>query len=116
MNSSPWVPEIVYEDSDEGLTSKIPFINVPPDKEMPVLLYMFESRETGEIEPGPEGEDLPVVEMTLHQFVDMETLKRKLTPHEYDNVRFALGLESLASASRKGSSITNQIRENISVD
>jgi len=116
MKSNHWIPEIFYEDSEDGLTSKIPFINVPVDEEMPTLLYMFESRETGEIEPGPEGEELPVVEMTLHQFVDMEALKRKLSADEYDNVRFALGLESLAAASKKGSSITDQIRKNISVD
>ena len=59
---SEWVPEIMYEESEEeGLTSQIPFIMVPQDEEMPKLLYIFESRDTGEIEPGPDGEDLVLV-------------------------------------------------------
>ena len=72
MRSENWVPEIMYEEAqDEGLTSHIPFIPVPPDMEMPSLLYVFESRETGEFEPGPEGEELAVTEMELHQYADM---------------------------------------------
>ena len=44
---------------------------------MPNLLYIFEARETGEFEPGPEGEDLPVTEMDLHQYADLAVLKEK---------------------------------------
>ena len=46
-----WVPEIMYEDSQDGMTSKIPFIMVPETEIMPKILFMFESRETGEFEP-----------------------------------------------------------------
>ena len=71
-----WIPEIMYEETqDDGLTSHIPFIPVPQDEEMPKLIYVFESRETGEFEPGPNGEDLPVTTMDLHQYADMNTLK-----------------------------------------
>ena len=61
MPNDDWIPEIMYEEpsQEEGLSSNIPFIPVPNDQEMPKLLYVFESRETGEFEPGPEGEDLP---------------------------------------------------------
>ena len=38
---SNWVPEILYEDAEEGLTSHIPFIQVPEHEEMPNLLYGF---------------------------------------------------------------------------
>lgn len=113
-----WVPEIMYEEGDvEGMSSHIPFIPVPQGEEMPKLLYIFESIDTGEVEPGPEGEDLPVTEMELHQYADMFVLKEKLSLVEYDNVRFALGLESLTSAAAKGQKITSKIREAInSVD
>ena len=30
-NKSDWVPEIAYEEAEGGLTSKIPFIQVPPE-------------------------------------------------------------------------------------
>jgi hypothetical protein len=111
--SEQWVPEILYEEAEEGLTSKIPFVSVPDDEEMPMVLYVFESRETGEIEPGPEGEDLPVTEITLHQYCDMEALKKGLTPIEYDNVRWVLGLGPFADAAAKGKEITQSVREKL---
>jgi len=114
MKTSHWVPEIVYEEVDSGLTSNIPFIAVPSDEDMPNVLYVFESRETGEIEPGPEGEDLPVSEVSLHQYADMGILKTRLTLDVYDQVRAVLGLEPLKDAVEKGSRITQKIRENIS--
>lgn len=111
-----WVPEILYEESDEGMTSKIPFIQVPNNESMPGLLFVFESRETGEIEPGPEGEDLAVHDLELHQYANMSILKEKLSWVEYDNVRFALGLESLSTAAVKGAAITSNVRVALNVD
>jgi hypothetical protein len=109
-----WVPEIMYEEAEEeGLTSQIPFIMVPDEEEMPRLLYIFESRDTGEIEPGPDGEDLPVTELDLHQYVDMIILKRGLTGDQYDVVRSVLGLEPLRAAEIAGHKISEEIRSNI---
>ena len=111
---SKWFPEIVYEDDDAGQSSKIPFIMVPEGEEMPSTLYVFESRETGEIEPGPEGEDVPVVQWDLHQYADMAVLKEKLSLDDYDKVRKALGLENFKSAAEKGKTITENIRSKLS--
>ena len=108
-----WVPEIMYEDGSDGLSSNLPFIMVPEDESMPQLLYVFESRETGEMEPGLSGEDVPVVQWDLHQYADMSILKKKLTAAEYDNVRYALDLEALGTAAAVGKSVTNKIRENL---
>ena len=114
-NQTNWIPEICYEEeSVDGLTSNIPFIPVPQDQDMPSLLYVFESRETGEVEPGPDGEELPVTELDLHQYADMAVLKEKLDLETYDRIRNALGLEPLHDAAVKGASITNKVRENIS--
>ena len=109
-----WIPEIMYEDSEDGLTSKIPFIMVPKGETMPSLLFMFESRETGEYEPGPDGGQLPIVDMELHQYADMIQLKKGLPPVLYDQVRMCLGLEPLNTATVKGSDITKRIKENLS--
>ena len=109
-----WIPEIMYEEAaEEGFTSQIPFIMVPEEEEMPKLLYIFESRDTGEIEPGPNGEDLPVTELDLHQYVDMSILKRGLTGSQYDVVRSVLGLEPLRAAEVAGHKISEEIRSNI---
>ena len=108
--SEQWFPEICYEESEDGITSKIPFIQVPQDQEMPGLLFVFESRDTGEIEPGPAGEELPVTQLDLYQYCNMATLKEKLTVVEYDNVRWALGLEPIKTAAAKGRKITSNVR------
>lgn len=109
-----WVPEIMYEDNgDTGFSSHIPFIPVPTSEQMPQMLYVFESRETGEFEPGPDGEELPVTEMDLHQYADMAILKSNLNTETYDIVRSALGLETLQTASKKGAKITENVRKNL---
>ena len=71
--ATKWIPEIMYEESEEG-SSHIPFIMVPTGQVMPHILYIFESRDTGEQEPGLEGEPVPVFEWDLHQYADMASL------------------------------------------
>lgn len=105
-----WIPEIVYEEGE----SHIPFIHVPNDEADPKMLFIFVSRQTGEIEPGPEGEDVPVIEMDLRQFVDLSMLKPGLTEQEYDKVRSILGLGPLRQAVEKGKAITSSVREKVS--
>ena len=113
--SKHWIPEIMYEDSseEEGISSHIPFIPVPEGEEMPKILFVFESRETGEFEPGPEGEELPVTNFELHQYADMAVLKEKLDPPLYDIIRAVLGLEPLKVAVLKGQQITERVRANM---
>tara|TARA_R110002074_G_scaffold72657_2_gene167267 strand:- start:869 stop:1213 length:345 start_codon:yes stop_codon:yes gene_type:complete len=114
MNDN-WVPEIFYEEADEaGLTSHIPFIAVPDEEEMPKILFIFESRETGEFEPGQDGEDLPVTQIDLHQYADMSALKASLDLETFDKVRKALGLQSLSEAAEAGKKITERIRTAVS--
>ena len=108
-----WVPEIMYEESETGESSQIPFVMVPKDEKMPEMLYVFESRETGDFEPGAEGEEVPVVQWDLHQYADMLILKENLPVTVYDMVRQALGLEPLAVASAKGQKITENVRGNL---
>ena len=109
-----WVPEICYEEVEGGLTSNIPFIEVPSSEEMPKILFIFETRDTGEHEPGPDGEPIAIFDMDLHQYGDMNVLRENLPQDVYDQVRQALGLESLATAVPKGKEITQKIRDNIS--
>ncbi len=110
-----WIPEIMYEENPEmdGMSSHIPFIPVPESEEMPRILFVFESKETGEYEPGPEGEELPVTDFELHQYADMAVLKEKLPEDVFDLVRASLGLEPLKTAAEKGRAITAKVRSNI---
>jgi len=113
MKRTNWVPEILYEETAEGESSSLPFVMVPHDEEMPNLLYIFESKDTGRFEPNSEGDPVPVYEWDLHQYADMVILKNKLEPHIYDKVRLALGLEKLAEATQKGIAATERIRNNL---
>ena len=112
-SQEPWFPEICYEEDESGISSRIPFIPVPSEEEMPKMLFLFESRETGEFEPDLEGEEMPVVQLDLHQYADMAVLKEKLSPIEYDNVRWVLGLEPLKSALHKGAKISDKVKASI---
>ena len=108
-----WVPEIMYEEAEDGVSSQIPFVMVPENQSMPEMLYVFESRATGEFEPGVDGEEVPVVQWDLHQYADMLVLKDGLPSPVYDMVRQVLGLEPLAVASMKGQKITENVRGNL---
>lgn len=113
MNDERWIPEICYEEVEDGLTSHIPFIEVPIGAEMPKVLFIFESRNTGETEPGLDGEEMPIVELDLHQYADMNILRDQLSTALYDEIRQALGLESLSTAMSAGTKITENIRSKL---
>ena len=105
-----WVPEIMYEEYDEeSISGGLPFIQVPPDKEMPDILFMFGSSETGEFEPDMDGEPQPIMEMELYQYACMQYLKESLDENTYDKVRVCLGLEPLAVAREKGKKQSEKI-------
>lgn len=108
---SNWIPEIMYEEDANGVSQSLPFIVVPAGEVMPAFLLLWEHRDTGEIEPGPNGEDLPIVDAELRQYASMDVLKTNLSPEDYDKVRVALGLEPLQSAARKGQKITDKVRQ-----
>tara|TARA_Y100000114_G_scaffold87943_1_gene81308 strand:+ start:16641 stop:17003 length:363 start_codon:yes stop_codon:yes gene_type:complete len=111
--SQNWFPEIMYEESEDGVSSKIPFVLVPKEEVMPSLIYIFESRETGEHEPGLDGDPVPILEMDLHQYADMKVLKEKLSLELYDQVRECLGLQPLQEAIAAGRGVTSNVRKNI---
>ncbi len=108
-----WVPEILYEEDNEGLTGNLPFVQVPEGKEMPGMLFVFSSKDTGEYEPGLEGEPVPIVDLELHQYCNMAYLKEGLDTYSYNIVRKCLGLEPMQEAAAKGSEITEKIRNKI---
>ena len=108
-----WFPEIMYEESEDGVSSKIPFVLVPEGHEMPGVIFIFESRESGEFEPGLDGNEVPILEMDLHQYADMNMLKEGLSVDLYDKVRACLGLKPLVEAVAAGKEITSNVRKNI---
>ena len=113
MQTKNWIPEIMYEEGDDGLSSNIPFIMVPLNEEMPKVVFIFESREAGEYEPNEDGDPVPIMEMDLHQYADMAILKEGLDSSTYDVVRKVLGLQPLREAVAAGQKITDKVRKNL---
>ena len=112
MNDNPrkWVPEIMYEEyEEENMSGGLPFIQVPENKEMPDILFLFGSQNTGEFEPDTEGEPQPIVEMELYQYACMQYLKEELDPVVYDQVRECLGLRPLQAAIQEGMKISKSV-------
>jgi hypothetical protein len=109
QSAQTWLPEIVYEEGG----SKIPYIHVPDGIDDPAVLFIFLSRQTGETEPGDDGEDVPIVEMDLRQYVDMSALKSRLPPAAYDQVRSVLGFLPLREAEERGRQITMGVRDEV---
>lgn len=108
-----WLPEIVYEDTDDGQLGNLPLIHVPPGEKMPRFLMLWECRDTGDLEPGMDGEEIPVVDWELRQYAQMEVLRRKLSAVDYDKVRAALGLKPMREAVPQGQAITQAVRDNV---
>ena len=109
-NPRKWVPEIMYEEYDEeNISGGLPFIQVPDGKEMPDILFMFGSQNTGEFEPDLEGNPEPIVEMELYQYACMHYLKDALDSATYDKVRIALGLQPLNQAVKAGMKLSGKI-------
>jgi len=94
-----WIPEIFYEETKEGLTRGLPFVNIPKDKAMPSGLFICEVRD---------AED-DMKDLAVHMFANMTVLKNQLDQESFDKVRFALGLESLKVATNKGEKITEEL-------
>ena len=108
-----WIPEIVYEESRDGGASTFPFIEVPKDKKMPAMLFVFEYKHTGEFEPGPKGEEVPVIDQIPHKYIDLELLKERLDPETNDVVRVALGMEPLKIAQKLGAPKLDKIAKSV---
>jgi hypothetical protein len=104
-----WIPEIMYEEDPDGVAQALPFILVPASESMPTVVFIWENRDTGEVEPGPNGEEIPIVDAELRQFARMDILKEKLSKSAYDDVRVALGLEKLKVAEKKGKNVTDNV-------
>jgi hypothetical protein len=109
---APVQPEILYEETRAGEPAPFPFIETK-GAAMPVSLWIFEYKHTGEFEPGPRGEEVPIVDQVPHQFVDLSVLKEKLRPDLFDEVRIALGMLPLKEAAQRGKEKLDKILANV---
>ena len=94
-----YIPEILYNESEEdSVAGNFPFIIVPQEYKMPETLFVFESRQTGDFEPDADGNEQPIHDFIMHNYVDMEVLKATLPEKYLDKVRMALGFKKMKQA------------------
>lgn len=103
------LPEILYDEPQPGHPANpFPFINVKKGGQVPVVLFIEVRQDTGETEPGDNGQAQEIVDCLMHKYVDLEHLKAKLPPHLNDIVRVALGMKPLAQAQSAGQVILDK--------
>lgn len=108
------IPELLYQTDMKGnVINPIPYIETTDDDQMPVMLFIEEVYNTGELEPGDDGEPAPIIESEFHQYLNMKAVKAVLSAKQFDAVRKALGMETEKEAKRKGEEIIKKIEKNI---
>ncbi len=114
MTKKPKIPVILYEETPAGeRQNPIPFIEVEQDDTMPPVLFVFEYKDTGETEPGDQGQDLPVVDQIPHQYVDMKFIQERSSPELFDQLRVVLGMKTLKEAQTEGQKILDKVFTNL---
>jgi hypothetical protein len=108
------IPELLYQTDMKGnVINPIPYIETTDDDQMPVMLFIEEVYNTGELEPGDDGEPAPIIESEFHQYLNMKAVKAILSAKQFDAIRKALGMETEKEAKRKGEEIIKKIEKNI---
>lgn len=98
----PMQKELFYEEVKPGETTSFPFIEVQKNEAMPPSLWVFEYKHTGDVEPGQNGEEVPILDQIPHNYIDLAVLKEKLSTKLFDQVRVALGMLPLQDAKKLG--------------
>ena len=104
-NSDKWIPEIFYEENNAGITSGLPFVNIPEEKEMPSSIFLCGVRDI--------KNEIEQKDVTIHMYCNMTYLKEHLDSETLDKVRLSLGLKPLAIAQEEGEKITKAVNDNI---
>jgi hypothetical protein len=103
------IPVILYESEEQA----IPYVEIQEGDEMPPTIFLQEYKHTGEFEPDSNGSEQPIVDMTMHMFVDMDVLSKKLSPSLYDEVRTSIGLQPVKKAREEGQKILDRVYQNV---
>lgn len=107
------IPIIYYVESKPGEpVNPIPYIEVGLDETMPKVLFIQEYRETKEYEVDPAHGSVPVVDMFMHKYVDMEHVQKAMSPSQFDKLRIKLGMLPLKEARKRGRSVYDKVFKN----
>ncbi|MFA6049794.1 MAG: hypothetical protein WC761_01235 [Candidatus Paceibacterota bacterium] len=105
------MPLILYEEPSSRGEKGIPFpyIEIQKEKVMPPVLFIFEYKHTGEVEPDDNGKDAAIIDQIPHKYIDMEYLKEKLSAEVNDVIRVAVGMKPLKQAQVEGQKVLDRV-------
>jgi hypothetical protein len=108
------IPELAYQTGPDGkVVSPIPYIETKSSDPMPVMLFVEEAFDTGEMEVGEGGNPEPIFEFEIHQYLNMKAVREVLTSKEFDRVRVALGMDKAEEAKKKGEQILKNVENQL---
>lgn len=108
------IPELLYQSDLKGkVINPIPYIETSKPDPMPVMLFVEEVYNTGEVEVGDSGDPAPIYEYEMHQYLNMKAVREVLSDKQFDKVRVALGMETSKKAKEKGEKLLAAIENKI---
>lgn len=82
-------PEILYEESPEGVSNGIPFMKINEDQSIPSALFIGSAHDSEE--KNEEGET--IVDLVMHMYLNASSIKEILSLEEYNKLREGLGFK-----------------------
>lgn len=82
-------PEILYEESHEGISNGIPFMKIEDTQRVPTALFIGSAHESEE--KNEEGET--IVDLVMHMYLNSSTIKEILSLEEYNKLKEGLGFK-----------------------
>ena len=84
-------PGIFYEESNEGLTNGIPFMEIEKQKSIPNVLFIGAVQDTDE----QINENEVLKEVVIQSYFNSEAIKRAIDTEQYNKIKESLGLTLL---------------------
>lgn len=82
-------PEILYEESHEGVSNGIPFMKIESEQSAPSALFIGSAHDSDE--KNEEGET--IVDLVMHMYINASAIKEILSLEEYNKLRVGLGFQ-----------------------
>ena len=84
-------PEILYEESHEGVSNGIPFMKIEENQNIPSALFIGSAHDSDE--KNEEGET--IVDLVMHMYLNASSIKEILSLEEYNKLREGLGFKPI---------------------
>lgn len=82
-------PEILYEETQDGVSNGIPFMQIDKADGVPSALFIGSAHDSEE--KNEDGET--IVDLVMHMYINASSISSILSPEEYEKLRVGLGFK-----------------------